>query len=231
MLVGAIKLDFVKMIPYWKWFLEGAFNTVWLSLVTVLLGTVIGFLIVLLKRSKFKPFNWFGSLYTSVIRGTPILLQLYIIVYGLPQIGIKVPDLFGPLSGLLLSCIIALAINSAAYVSEIIRGGLNSVDKGQTEAARSLGLDAKQTMRFVIIPQAVRTILPSLVNEFIMMIKETSLVSTMGVFDVMYAEKIIQSTTYRIFEPYIIIAIIYLVLTAILIPAARNCFMQSTTPS
>ena len=213
MYINAIRLDFTKMLPYWKWFLQGTWTTVWVSILTVLLGTIAGFLVVLLKRSKFKPLNWIATVYTTFFRGTPILLQLYIIVFGLPAIGLKIPDVNNTFSSLMISCLIALTLNSAAYVSEIIRGGLNSVDKGQSEAARSLGLDASQTMRFVIIPQAIKTILPALVNEFIMMIKETSLVSTLGLQDVMYQQKLIQGLTYRTLEPYIIIAAIYLVLT------------------
>ncbi len=216
MLVGGITLNFSKMIPYWKWFLEGTFNTLWISVVTVILGCIIGFIATLMKRSKFKVINAIANLYTSVIRGTPVLLQLYIICYGLPQIGLKIPDLFGYGTSLYLSCIIALSVNSGAYVCEIFRGGLNSVDVGQTEAARSLGLSSSQTMRYIIIPQAIKIILPSLVNEIIMMVKETSLVSTLGIFDVMYAQKVIQGATYSIFEPYIIIAVIYLVITAVL---------------
>lgn len=215
-LIGGIKLDFAKMLPYWTWFLEGAFTTVWLTLVTVCCGSLIGFLATLMKRSHYKILNTIANLYTSIIRGTPILLQLYIICFGLPQIGLKMPDLFGDNSSLLLSCIVALSINSGAYVCEVFRAGLNSVDIGQSEAARSLGLTSKQTMRYIIIPQAVKTILPSLVNEFIMMIKETSLVSTLGIFDVMYVQKVIQGSTYAIFEPYIIIALIYLFLTTVL---------------
>lgn len=215
-MVGAIHFNFSSMLPYWKWFLEGAYTTVWLTLVTVCCGSIIGFIATLMKRSKLKGLQAIAEFYTSVIRGTPILLQLYIICYGLPQIGLKVPDLFGPQSGLTLSCIIALSINSGAYVCEVFRAGLNAVDIGQSEAARSLGLDGKQTMRYIVVPQAIKTILPSLVNEFIMMIKETSLVSTLGIFDVMYVQKVIQGSTYKIFEPYIIIALIYLFLTTVL---------------
>lgn len=210
-------LDFSTMAPYWTWFVEGAFTTIWLTAVTVIFGTVIGFLATIMKRSRVKLFNWIANIYTSVIRGTPILLQLYIVAFGLPSLGIKIPDIMGiPRSSMYLSCIIALSLNSGAYICEIFRAGLNAVDAGQAEAARSLGLNSKQTMRLIILPQAIKTVLPSLVNEFIMMIKETSLVSTLGLADVMYTQKIIQGATYRIFEPYIIIALIYLFLTTIL---------------
>lgn len=217
MLLGAITINLETMIPYWSWFLDGAITTVLLSLVTVISGTIIGFVLTLMKRSSFKPLNFLGNLYTTVIRGTPVLLQLVIIVFGLPSIGLKIPDILGiARSGTYLAAVLALSINSGAYICEIFRAGLNSVDVGQSEAARSLGLSSQQTMRKIIVPQAVKTILPSLVNEFIMMIKETSLVSTLGIADLMYTRNTIQGATYRIFEPLIVIAIIYLVLTMML---------------
>lgn len=217
MLLGAIKLDFTTMIPYLKWFATGTMMTIFVTIIAVICGTLIGFIATLMKRSKFKIVQGIANAYTSIIRGTPVLLQLYIIVLALPQIGIKIPDVFGIYqSGLFLSCVLALSLNSGAYICEILRAGLNSVDIGQTEAARSLGLDAKQTMRLVVVPQAIKTILPSLVNEFIMMIKESSLISTVGIADVMYTQRIIQGAIYRIFEPYLIIAGIYLILTYIL---------------
>lgn len=217
MLTVSYKINFGSMIPYLDQFFEGMLMTVALSLVTVLFGSLLGFIATLAKRSKFKIFNFIGNAYTQIIRGTPILLQLYLIRYGLPAIGINIPGIPGiDPSGKLVACIIALSINSGAYVCEIFRAGLNAVDKGQSEAARSLGLNSKQTMRYIVLPQAIKTILPSLGNEFIMMIKESSLVSTLGVFDVMYTQKIVQSLTYQMFEPLIIIALIYLFLTTVL---------------
>lgn len=216
-MVLAYQFDFLSMLPYLKNFFDGAKLTVILSLLTVLFGCIIGFVATLGKRSRFKIFNLLANIYTEVIRGTPILLQLYLIRYGLPAIGFQVPSIQGiDPDGKLLACLIALSINSGAYVCEIFRAGLDSVDKGQTEAARSLGLNAKQTMRLVVLPQAVKTILPTLGNEFIMMIKESSLVSTLGVFDVMYTNTVVRSLTYKTFEPLIIVALIYLILTTTL---------------
>lgn len=217
--LAMIKIDMTSMLPYLGWFWEGTKITIGVSFVTVVLGCLIGLVATLAKRSKIKVLNWISNAYTQVVRGTPMLLQLYIWTLGLPSIGLKIPDLFGSRSGLLITTIIALAFNSGAYICEIFRAGLNSVDKGQEEAARSLGLNSKQTMRFVILPQAIKTILPSLGNEFIMMIKESSMVSTIGVADVMYQQKIIQGATYKIFEPLVVIAIIYLILTTILTTA------------
>ena len=216
LLISAVQIDMSSMVPYLSWFLDGALMTLWLSLLTVVFGSLIGFIATLAKRSRFKPFNWLASAYTQIIRGTPILLQLYIITLGLPSIGINIPDLFGPRSGLLIGAVIALAINSGAYTCEIFRSGLNSVDKGQIEAARSLGLTSRQTMFYVVIPQAIKTILPALGNEFITMIKESSMVSVIGVGDVLYQQKIVQGATYRQFEPLIVVGIIYLIMTTVL---------------
>ncbi len=214
--ICAIKIDMSSMVPYLSWFLDGALLTIGISFVTVILGCLFGFIATLAKRSRFKIFNWLATAYTQVIRGTPILLQVYLWTLGFPQIGIKIPDLLGARSGLMITVVIALAINSGAYVCEIFRSGLNAVDVGQNEAARSLGLNAHQTMRYVILPQAIKTILPALGNEFIMMIKESSMVSVVGVADVMYQQKIIQGATYRVLEPLIIIGIIYFILTTLL---------------
>ena len=212
-----MNIDMGSMLPYLSWFWEGTKVTLTISFITVVLGCIIGFVATLARRSRFKLLNWISSADPQVIRGPPILWQIYLWTGGLPQIGIKIPDMMGiSRSGLYITVVLALAINSGAYISEIFRSGLNSVDKGQAEAARSLGLNAKQTMRFVILPQAIKTILPALGNEFIMMIKESSMVSVVGLGDVMYQQKILQGATYKIFEPLIMIGIIYFLLTSIL---------------
>ncbi len=216
MLSLAINVDMSKMIQYLPWFWQGTKVTIMVSIITVFFGCLFGLLATLAKRSKNKILNGISGAYTSIIRGTPILLQLYIWCYGLPQLGLKIPDLFGTRSGLFMTVVLGLAINSGAYICEIFRSGLQSVDKGQEEAARSLGLTSKQTMRFVILPQAFKTILPSLGNELIMMIKESAQVSIVGVGDVMFQQKIVQGATYRIFEPLIVTACIYLAITTLL---------------
>lgn len=213
---GNMQLDFGSMIPYLGWFLQGTLVTIGTSLITVVLGCIIGFIVTLARRSRFKVLQVIANFYTQVIRGTPILLQLFVWTLGLPQIGLKIPDLFGPRSSIYITVVLALAINSGGYIAEIFRSGLNAVDKGQVEAARSLGLNSGLTMKHVILPQAIKNILPALGNEFIMMIKESSLVSTVGIGDVMYQQKIIQGATYRILEPLVIIGIIYLLITTVL---------------
>lgn len=217
MIYNAVNIDFSNI---WQWmptFLEGTIVTIVLSLSTVVLGSLVGLLVVLMNQSRFKIFNFIARIYTDVVRGTPMLLQLFLWLYGFPMIGIRLPELsfLGSIYGTreFLTAIVALGINSGAYVSEILRGGLESVDKGQIEAGRALGLSSGETMRFIIIPQAVRRVLPGLGNEFVTMIKESSIVSTVGIMDVMYTNNIVKASTYSIFEPLIVVGIIYFILT------------------
>ena len=215
--MNGVNIDFSRI---WEWmptFLEGTFVTIVLSLSTVFLGCLIGLIVVLMKQSEMKPLNWIANVYTNIIRGTPMLLQLFIWLYGLPMIGLSFTGLsflggtFG--SREFITAVVALGINSGAYVSEVLRGGLESVNKGQVEAGRALGLSKRETMFSIIIPQAIRIVLPGLGNEFVTMIKESWIVSTVGVFDVMYTSNIVQASTYSIFEPLIVVGLIYYVLT------------------
>lgn len=209
-------MDFSLFIPniiriwqeYWHVFLfQGLKNTLILTCISVALGTVLGAVVAIARMSKFKPLQWLMSVYIEVIRGTPILLQLYLFYFVLPQV---LP--FLKLSQFMWVSI-ALCVNSAAYVSEVIRSGIQAVDKGQTEAARSLGMSESQTMMKIILPQAVRNILPALGNEFIMMLKETSLASTFFLGDLMTTYAIIKGAEYLTLEPMTIVAIIYLCMT------------------
>ena len=209
-------MDFSQIIPnmikiwqkYWHLFLlEGLKNTLILTAIYVARGTVLGALIALMRMSKSRILRFLSSLYIEVIRGTPILLQLYIFYFVLPNL---VP--FLKLSQFMWVSI-ALCVNSAAYVSEVIRSGIQAVDKGQTEAARSLGLSESQTMLKIILPQAVRNILPALGNEFIMMLKETSLASTFFLYDLMTVCNVVKGAEYLTIEPMTIVAIIYLCMT------------------
>ena len=193
---------------YWKLFLiEGLSCTLSLTFVSVVMGVLLGTVVAILKMSKFKIIRFIASVYIEVIRGTPILLQLYIFYFVLPEL---LP--FLNLSGFLWVAI-ALCINSSAYVSEVIRSGIQAVDKGQTEAARCLGLSQKQTMMKIILPQAVRNILPALGNEFIMILKETSLASTFFLGDLMTSYLKVKGATYLGFETLIIVGILYFLLT------------------
>ncbi|MBK0347561.1 amino acid ABC transporter permease [Aerococcaceae bacterium zg-ZJ1578] len=215
--IMAMAVDFKKLGPWLPSFWEGTMVTIVLSFSTVLLGTVIGLFATIMQQSEKKWIRMIANAYTQIIRGTPMLLQLFLWLYGLPLFGITIPTVesFGSVYGSreFLTAVIALSVNSGAYICEIFRGGLEAIDKGQMEAGRALGLSRRQTLFSIIIPQATRVVLPGLGNEFITMIKESSIVSTIGVFDVMYVQNIVKAATYSIFEPLVLIGAIYFVLT------------------
>lgn len=198
-------------VKYWdKFLISGLGYTLVLSAITVLFGAIFGSLIALLRMSKVPPFRWIAAAYTEIIRGTPMLLQLYVFYFALPQ-------LIPILNKQQFACVaIALIFNSAAYVSEIIRSGIQAVDQGQTEASRSLGLTKRQTMTNVVLPQAIKNILPALGNEFIMITKDTSLASTFFIGDLMTQCLLIKGATYLTIEPLLIVGIIYFVVTFVL---------------
>lgn len=201
-------------VKYWDLFLiKGLSATILLSLMTVALGTVFGALLALIKIGKIKPLKWIVNAIVEIIRGTPMLLQLYISTFLIPVI---IPSM-NQLENKKLLCIsFTLVMNSAAYVSEIIRSGIEAVDKGQTEAARSLGLNSTTTMIQIVLPQAVKNILPALGNEFITIIKETSLASTFYVGELMTQYHIIVGRTHNSLPILMIIGIIYFVLNFVL---------------
>ncbi len=217
---------------YWQVFiLEGLRYTLILSAIAVFFGVIFGAFIALGRMSNIKPFkklnkkkakkgfihwlsefnpvSWICSVYIEVIRGTPLLLQLYLFVFGLPKII--------PISaGNFFWVSVALACNSAAYVSELFRSGIQAVDKGQTEPARSLGMNKAQTMMKVIMPQAIKNILPAVGNEFIAITKETSMASTFFIGDLMTSYLKVNGQTYLALEILIIVGAIYLAVTFVL---------------
>ena len=199
-------MNFTFLGKYSEYYLKGAEITIVLAFFAVLCGTILGLALTLLRRSKFKLISYIAAAYVEFVRGTPLLVQIYIIYIGLPKlIGIDMPDMtVGS---------IALALNSAAYISEIIRAGIEAVDKGQMEAARSLGMNQGLAMVHVIIPQAFKNILPALGNEFISVIKESSMVSVIGVAELMYNASIVRGNTALGLEPIIVAAVVYFVLT------------------
>ena len=168
-------MDFSRLNGYYGLMFEGAKTTILISLVALVCGFILGLLICLMKMSKLKILKWPASAYIHILRGTPLFVQIFIIYFGLPQFGIQFPDI-GPISSDFVTGAFALSINSSAYVAEIFRSGIQSVDKGQMEASRSLGLGYVDTMKFVIIPQAVKNILPALANEFITLVKESAII-------------------------------------------------------
>lgn len=191
----------------WSWFLSGLENTLLISFFSVLLGLVLGLTTALFRLSKSKILKAIGGTYVDIIRGTPTMVQL-LLIYFVIFASVPIPKM--------LVGIIAFGINSGAYIAEIVRGGILSVNKGQTEAGRSLGLSGAQTMIFIIIPQAIKNILPALANEFIVLIKETAVIGMVDNVDLVGAAKKVQSRTYDYFWPLISIAVIYYVVIKIL---------------
>jgi polar amino acid transport system permease protein len=199
-------VDMVFLSKYYKFFINGTGITLFLSLFGVIFGVIIGVFLALMKMSKKSFFSMIASAYIEIIRGTPLLVQLFIIYIGLPKVtGIPFTDLsIG---------IIAVSLNSAAYVAEIIRAGIQSIDKGQMEAARSLGMTHSMGMRLIIIPQAFKNILPALGNEFIVLVKESAIVSVIGIHDLMYNADTVRGISFKPFTPLFIAAIIYFIIT------------------
>ena len=199
------------MTKYHQPLLKGMLMTIQLSCITVFFGLIFGTFIAFMKMSNFriwkiKPLNLLATIYVEVLRGTPLLLQLYFFYFLMPQL---VPAL----GDKKISITVALIVNSAAYVAEIVRSGIAAVDPGQAEAARCLGLNATQTMQKIIIPQAVKNILPAMGNELVMMLKETSLASTFFIGEIMTQCNVIGGATFLQIETLIISGILYLVLT------------------
>lgn len=200
----------VKLLAkYYPVYLSGLWGTLWISAVTVLLGLVLGMLVALMRMSRSKLLNAVSGVYIEVLRGTPILLQLYFFWIGLPKlVPFELSD---------TQCIVvALAVNASAFISEIIRAGIAAVDKGQWEAARSIGLSETHVMTHVILPQAVKNILPALCNEFISTVKGTSLASVFFVGELMTSFKTVQSATFLALQSLTIMGVIYFILNFVL---------------
>lgn len=207
-----MKLDFSILIDYIPLFKSGLFITLKFTLLSLIVGFVLGFLLALIKVSKSKwlaPLRWFSDFYTSVFRGTPQLVQLFIIYYATPQ-------LFNYVIPEIQAAVICFGLNSAAYISETLKGGILGIDKGQFEASKALGISYIRTMAFIILPQVLKITLPALVNESISLLKGSSLVSTIGVMDLMRASQKTVAATFHAFEPYIFVALIYYVTVMIL---------------
>lgn len=195
-------MNFQFLSKYYPFYIEGIGITLLLSFLTILFGTLLGLFISILKVSKYKILRTIASIYVEIIRSTPLLVQLIIIHYGFK---INLTEI--------TSATLALSLNSAAYIAEIIRAGILSINKGQMEAARSLGMTHAQSMKLIIIPQAIKNILPALANEFVVLIKESAIVSYIGLADIMYKANQIRSLTYLTLEPLLVAAAIYFVIT------------------
>lgn len=194
-------MNFDFLMKYYKFFISGTSYTLFLSIVTVVFGLMLGIILALMKLSKQKILQYIANCYIEVIRGTPLLIQLYLVYYGIKGMP------------MLLAGVLALTINSGAYIAEIIRAGIYAVEKGQMEAAKSLGLSTTDSYVNVILPQALKNILPALGNEFIVLIKESAIVSVIGIHDLMYNTDTVRGITFIAFEPLIVAAVIYFALT------------------
>ena len=206
---------FQSAFRYFQLFEEGLICTVTLSLLTVILGFVLALVLALMRMSSVTVLKAIASTYVEVFRATPLMVQLFLVYYVLlADISLPVFKLFGIIRfERLVPGVIALALNSGAYLSEIIRSGIQSIDLGQTEAARSLGMTSWQTMQHIVLPQAIKNILPAIANEFVTIIKESSICWTIGVQEIMSAVNSIKAATYTVGEAAIIAACVYFCLT------------------
>ncbi len=198
------------LIEYWPIFLKGTLGTLRFAFIAVFFGSILGAFVAFARLSKNAILSRCASIYADILRGTPLLVQMYIAYFFIPIV-------FPVLNKVdkEVYVLISLILNSSAYVSEIVRSGINSVDVGQSEAARSLGLNASETMKKIILPQAIKNILPALANEYIAMIKETSMAGTFMLYELMYTRTIL-ANKYLSWQPLLIIAGIYLLLTLVL---------------
>lgn len=211
-------MDFSFLPKYWAYFNYGVLVTILISVFVVFFGTIIGVLVALAKRSRVKPLNWLVSFYVWVFRGTPMVVQIMISFawmqfQTLPIIPFGVLDM--DFSRLLPGMII-LALNSGAYISETVRAGIDAVPKGQLEAAYSLGIKPRNAMRYVILPQALKNILPALGNEFVTIIKDSSLLQTIGVMELWNGAQSVVTATYLPIEPLLFAAFYYLMVTTVM---------------
>ncbi|MDQ0269366.1 polar amino acid transport system permease protein [Cytobacillus purgationiresistens] len=204
-----MNLDFTSVHPSLPFILQGIGVTLQIVCLAGILGFLFGVILSLCKISSIKVLNWIADAYTSIFRGTPLILQLMIIYYGSPQIlGYQIEPV--------AAAVLAFALNSAAYISEIIRAGILAVDKGQKEAAMALGVPYRPMMLNIILPQAMKNILPALMNEFITLTKESAIVTTIGVMDIMRRAYQVGADQFKFIEPLLLAGIIYYLMVTVL---------------
>ena len=207
--------NFLKTFKYMQLFWEGMVCTISLSALSVVAGFILALVLATMRLAKFKPLKFVATTYVELFRATPMMVQLFLI-YHVALAGVSLPTfkLFGFIRfERFIPGVIALSLNSGAYLCEIVRSGIQSVDLGQTEAARSLGLTAWQNMRYIVLPQAMKNILPAIANEFVTIIKESSIAWTIGVQDIMGAVNSVTAATFSMAEPLIVATCIYFCLT------------------
>jgi His/Glu/Gln/Arg/opine family amino acid ABC transporter permease subunit len=204
----AMTIDFQLIAHYWPNLMRGALVSLQIAAIGCAMGIILGTLLGLLQATGNTFFRTIIGIYVTILRGTPMLIQIAFAVFVLPQFGIVLPDFW--------AATLAIGFNSSAYLSQIIRAGIKSVGKGQWEAAHVLGFSHIQAIRFIILPQAIRVVIPALGNEFITLIKDSSLASTVGVMELSKEAAYIKNSTYDALTTYCIVAIIYLFMTSIL---------------
>lgn len=205
------------IIRYKNLLISGIEITLFISLAAIVLGLALGIVLAIMKIGRFKLLNVIASVYVEVVRGIPVMVILCMSYYGTAILGVRYPSV--PMfdgactSDRLIAAIIGLGLNAAAQICEIIRGGIQSIDYGQTEAALSLGMSSRDTMFKIVMPQAVINIIPSLGNDFVNMIKTSSNVTIIGLADLMYVSNLIRGQSYRPFAPFVIVGAIYFIMT------------------
>lgn len=202
-------MDFQLIADSLPFLIQGAVLTLQVTVISLVAGTILGTLLALARLSPLKPLSWLATAYIELIRGTPLLVQIFLIYFGLPQItGVNLEPF--------PAGVLAFSLNSAAYVAEIMRSGIQGVPRGQTEASLSLGFSPRDTMRYIVLPQAFRRVLPPLVNEALNLLKNTSLLSSIALVELTRAGQIVAARSYKPFEMYLAIALVYLAMTLVL---------------
>ncbi|MDY0393445.1 amino acid ABC transporter permease [Virgibacillus halophilus] len=196
----------INALPY-LW--AGLKVTAYVFIIAIIIGFMIGLIVALLRLSPWKILNWIAKIFVDAIRGTPILVQLFFFYYGLNSLGIISLDRTS-------AGILTVAINAGAYFAEIMRAGIQSMDKGQTEAARSLGLGSMQTMRYIILPQAFRRMLPTFTNQAIISLKDTSLLSVIGIADLTQKGQVVIAATFKAFQIWLAVGVMYFIMIYLL---------------
>lgn len=205
-------LHYADMIPFLPIFLQGLWKTIELSFYSLSIGVLFSIIGGVSRLSSNFIINKIAFLYVWIFRGTPLLVQLFILYFGLPQLGIRLEPM--------QAAVLGLSLNTGAYATEIVRSGIQSIDKGQREAAQSLGMSKFMTMYRVIAPQAVKVMIPPMVNQFIMTIKNSSMVSLLTITELFHTGEQVIVTTFRSFEVYTVIAFLYLIVTSMLMIVA-----------
>ncbi len=200
-----MQLDFSIILNWLPQFGSALLVTLETTVCSLLLGLLLSIPLSLCKISNIRVLQWFASFYTSIFRGVPLLVQVFMMYFGIPLV---LPVKFTAFQAGTL----VFAMNSAAYISESMRGGIKAIDRGQYEAAMSLGVHYPSMMKDIILPQAIKSVLPSLVNEFISLLKNTTLIASIGLVDILRVGQLIQSRTYRAFEPFFAISVFYYIL-------------------